>query len=62
MSYTELSIEERAAIQVGQYQKLSQREETARTLGRSPPLLAVSFVAIDSSCRLCRAFCTSLYA
>lgn len=34
MSYTELSIEERAAIQVGQYKKLSQRE-IARMLGRS---------------------------
>lgn len=35
MSYTELSIEERATIQVGQYQNLSQRE-IARMLGRSP--------------------------
>ncbi|MDZ4263400.1 MAG: helix-turn-helix domain-containing protein, partial [Pseudomonas sp.] len=26
MSYTELSVEERATIQVGQYQGLSQRE------------------------------------
>ena len=35
MSYTELSVEERATIQVGQYQDLSQRE-IARMLGRSP--------------------------
>ncbi|MDD1012006.1 helix-turn-helix domain-containing protein, partial [Pseudomonas shahriarae] len=35
MSYTELSIEERATIQVGQYKKLSQRE-IARLLERSP--------------------------
>ncbi len=35
MFYTELSIEERATIQIGQYQKLSQRE-IARMLGRSP--------------------------
>lgn len=35
MSYTELSIEERVTIQIGQYQALSQRE-IARLLGRSP--------------------------
>ncbi|KPX97819.1 hypothetical protein ALQ31_100242 [Pseudomonas amygdali pv. morsprunorum] len=34
MSYTELSIEERVAIQIGQYRDLSQRE-IARLLGRS---------------------------
>ena len=39
MSYTELSIEERATIQVGQYQKLSQRE-IARILGRSPSTIS----------------------
>ena len=39
MSYTELSIEERAAIQVGQYQNLSQRE-IARILGRSPSTIS----------------------
>jgi IS30 family transposase len=39
MSYTELSIAERATIQVGQYQKLSQREIT-RMLGRSPSTIS----------------------
>ncbi|EIK67942.1 ISPst10-like transposase [Pseudomonas synxantha BG33R] len=39
MSYTELSIEERATIQVGQYKKLSQRE-IARMLGRSPSTIS----------------------
>ena len=39
MSYTELSIEERATIQVGQYQKLSQCE-IARMLGRSPSTIS----------------------
>ena len=39
MSYTELSIEERAAIQVGQYKSLSQRE-IARMLGRSPSTIS----------------------
>jgi IS30 family transposase len=39
MSYTELSIEERATIQVGQYQDLSQRE-IARMLGRSPSTIS----------------------
>ena len=39
MSYTELSVEERATIQVGQYQDLSQRE-IARMLGRSPSTIS----------------------
>ena len=39
MSYTELSIEERATIQVGQYKELSQRE-IARMLGRSPSTIS----------------------
>lgn len=39
MSYSELSIEERATIQVGQYQNLSQRE-IARMLGRSPSTIS----------------------
>ena len=39
MSYTELSVEERATIQVGQYQGLSQRE-IARMLGRSPSTIS----------------------
>lgn len=39
MSYTELSIEERAAIQVGKYKELSQRE-IARMLGRSPSTIS----------------------
>ena len=39
MSYTELSVEERATIQVGQYQDLSQRE-IARLLGRSPSTIS----------------------
>lgn len=39
MSYTELSIEERATIQVGQYKDLSQRE-IARMLGRSPSTIS----------------------
>jgi IS30 family transposase len=39
MSYTELSVEERATIQVGQYQNLSQRE-IARMLGRSPSTIS----------------------
>lgn len=42
MSYTELSIEERATIQVGQYQDLSQRE-IARLLGRSPSTISREF-------------------
>jgi len=37
MSYTELSIEERATIQVGQYQNLSQRE-IAREGLKYPPI------------------------
>lgn len=39
MSYNELSIEERATIQVGHYQNLSQRE-IARMLGRSPSTIS----------------------
>lgn len=39
MSYTELSIEERVTIQIGQYQNLSQRE-IARLLGRSPSTIS----------------------
>jgi len=39
MSYTELSIEERVAIQIGRYQALSQRE-IARLLGRSPSTIS----------------------
>ncbi|GAB7530296.1 IS30-like element ISCfr4 family transposase [Pseudomonas sp. 3A(2025)] len=39
MSYTELSIEERVTIQIGQYRDLSQRE-IARLLGRSPSTIS----------------------
>ncbi|KAA3529869.1 helix-turn-helix domain-containing protein, partial [Pseudomonas sp. ST1] len=39
MSYTELSMEERVTIQIGQYQDLSQRE-IARLLGRSPSTIS----------------------
>lgn len=39
MSYTELGIEERATIQIGQYQNLSQRE-IARMLGRNPSTIS----------------------
>jgi IS30 family transposase len=39
MSYTELSIEERVAIQIGRHQALSQRE-IALLLGRSPSTIS----------------------
>ncbi|WP_157887931.1 helix-turn-helix domain-containing protein, partial [Pseudomonas amygdali] len=39
MSYTELSMEERVTIQIGQYRDLSQRE-IARLLGRSPSTIS----------------------
>lgn len=39
MSYTEQTIEERATIQIGQYQHLSQRE-IARLLGQSPSTIS----------------------
>ncbi|WP_152343411.1 helix-turn-helix domain-containing protein, partial [Pseudomonas syringae] len=39
MSYSELSIAERATIQVGQYRGLSQRD-IARMLGRSPSTIS----------------------
>ncbi|WP_147474593.1 helix-turn-helix domain-containing protein, partial [Pseudomonas savastanoi] len=40
MSYTELCMEERITIQIGQYRDLSLRE-IARLLGRSPPTISL---------------------
>ncbi|GAB7531568.1 hypothetical protein PS3A_39820 [Pseudomonas sp. 3A(2025)] len=57
MSYTELSIEERVTIQIGQYRDLSQRE-IARLLGRSPSTISRELRrnrAINGSYAACQA-------
>ncbi len=61
MSYTELSMEERVTIQIGQYRDLSQRE-IARLLGRSPSTISRAAKKSPSHWRLCGVRSTSPYS